>query len=216
MNLTKEDLKKWGACSDGYEWYLKNKEPKTVESTIKKLIADDKCFDWANWLLPKILDKNNLIRYAIFAAELVLSIYENKHPADDRPRKAIEVAKNYLKEKTPDASAAALAASDAAWAAASDAAWAARAAALAASDAARAAALAARAATRAAALAARAATSDAAWAARAAALAASDAASDAALAAARAAASDAASDAAESRVYKKIINYGLKLIKEQK
>jgi hypothetical protein len=114
-------------------------------------------------------------------AEHVLHFYEEKYPEDDRPRKAVEAARQYaqgeIEAAASDAAAwaARAAALDAASAAAWDAAWAARAAA---SDAARDAAWAA-------AWAARAAARDAAW-----------AASDAAAWAARAAASDAARDAA--------------------
>jgi len=62
--------------------------------------------------------KEDSVSLAIFAAELVIDIYEKKYPNDDRPRKAIEAAKNYL--KNPSASAAS--AADAAAASAADAA----------------------------------------------------------------------------------------------
>ena len=44
-------------------------------------------------------DKANLVKvaFAILCAEAVIKIYEDKYPNDDRPRKAIEAAKNYLK-----------------------------------------------------------------------------------------------------------------------
>ena len=43
--------------------------------------------------------KNNNVRvlFAIFCAESVLDLFEKKYPNDDRPRKAIEATKEYLK-----------------------------------------------------------------------------------------------------------------------
>jgi hypothetical protein len=72
--------------------------------------------------------------FAILCAESVLKYFENKYPKDDRPRRAIEAAKGYLKHPTADAADAA------------DATYAAARAAYAAADAARAAYAAARAA----------------------------------------------------------------------
>ena len=59
-------------------------------------------------------DKTTSIKLAIYAAELVIDIYEKQYSKDDRPRKAIEAAKKYLKKPTADA---AYAARDAAYAA---------------------------------------------------------------------------------------------------
>jgi len=56
-------------------------------------------------------------------AEHVLPLFERVHPEDDRPRRAIEVARARAMGKVGDAAWAA--AGDAAWAAAGDAAWAA-------------------------------------------------------------------------------------------
>ena len=125
MKLTKELLKEKNACSDGYEWYLKH-GCDTVEETAEKLIADDR-LNWANWLVTQFMDKNNAVRYAIFAASEVLHIFESKFPNDIRPRKAIEAAQAYLDNPSARtaAAAAAWAAEAAAWDAARAAAWAA-------------------------------------------------------------------------------------------
>jgi len=137
--------------------------------------------------LPKWVgsEKEGLVRvaFAVLCAEAVLHHFEDKMEGDDRPRKAIEAVKEYLKNPA----AAEWAAWAAAWAAAD-----------AAADAAAWAAAAARAAADAAARAAADAAAWAAWAARAAAdaAAAARAAARAAAAAARAAADAAAADAA--------------------
>jgi hypothetical protein len=38
----------------------------------------------------------NCVKYAVFAAEQVIDIFEKKYPDDKRPRKAIEVTKKYI------------------------------------------------------------------------------------------------------------------------
>ena len=59
--------------------------------------------------------RNIRVRFAILCAEAVLYIFEDKYPTDNRPRKAIKAAKEYLKTKSKDAArAAAYAAADAA------------------------------------------------------------------------------------------------------
>jgi len=127
MQITLEFLNKLNACSDGIDYFIGNNlENIDVYNLIEKLNNDDKCI-WSNWLISRLLEKENKIRYAIFAAELVLHIFEKKYPTDDRPRKAIEAAKKYLKTKnaaTADATAyaAADATADAAAYAAADAA----------------------------------------------------------------------------------------------
>jgi hypothetical protein len=149
--------------------------------------------EWANWTAVRLMTHDQQIRYAIFSAELVIKIYEDKYPNNDRPRKAIEAAKTYLKDKTEgnkNAAAHAADAADAAYAAdAADAAYAAYAAA----HAAYAAAHAAHAAD-----------------------AAAHAAAHAAHAAHAAYAADAAAHAADAAALKTIIEHGLSLLGENK
>jgi hypothetical protein len=125
MKLTKEDLVSWNACSKVREWYDK-KEKNTVEETVKALMDEDN-YDHANWLISRALQLDDKRRYAIFAAKLVLPIFETKYPEDKRPRKAIAAAEKYLESPTEkNAAAVASDAADAADAAvASDAAYAA-------------------------------------------------------------------------------------------
>ena len=67
-----------------------------AEKFIKKLMLLGR-FDYANWLIVRLMNKKQKTQYAISAAEEVRKIYEDKHPDDSRPRKAIEAAKAYLK-----------------------------------------------------------------------------------------------------------------------
>ena len=98
--------KKWftdhKACSEGYEYvleYFKDKESVEVDIFINQLIADSK-YEWANWTITKASTKEQAVRYAISAAELVLPIYENKYPNSKEPRAAIEATKNWLENPT--------------------------------------------------------------------------------------------------------------------
>jgi hypothetical protein len=50
-------------------------------------------------------DKQLSVKLAIFCAERVLHIFEEKYPNDDRPRKAIEAAKNGGDRNAADAAA---------------------------------------------------------------------------------------------------------------
>ncbi len=42
------------------------------------------------------------VSYAVFAAEQVLDIFENKYPDDKRPRKAIQAAKKCIKNPSKE------------------------------------------------------------------------------------------------------------------
>jgi hypothetical protein len=188
-------LESKNACEDGIEYFEENyPEEIDAKELILDLISKNK-HKWAHWLITRLLTKENRIKYAIFAAEQVLHIFENKYPEDDRPRKAIEAAKEYL--NNPNA-----AAYDAAYAAAVNAANAAHAAAHAAVNAAHAA-------VNAAAHAAYAAVNAAVNAY--AAYAAVNAAANAAYAAVNAAV-NAYAAYARNKIYLIILNYGLSLI----
>ena len=198
MKLTKQFLTKNEACSDGVEWAIENKQIGLSGVAVLNKLIENKKLDWANWFIVRIMSRKQKLKYAIFAAEQVIEIYEKEYPKDDRPRKAIEAAKEVLKKDTKanrDAAYAASAASNAA----SNAAYAA-------SDAASAASYAASYAASAASNAASAAY--AAYAASAASNAASNAAS---------AASNAASNAAyatyDTAMKTKILKYGVLLLK---
>ena len=97
------------ACDSGYQWWLENDKPTDVIATANKLNSEDHN-DWANWLIVRFMTHEQKVQYAIYAAEQVIDIYEKKYPDDDRPRKAIEAAKNYLKDKSKKKADAAYAA----------------------------------------------------------------------------------------------------------
>jgi hypothetical protein len=104
MTLKKEHLKNLKPCAEGMAWFLSQKRKKI--SSICRALQKENHFDWANWLLTKLMTHPQQVLYAVFCAEQVLGVFEKAVPGDDRPRKAIQVAKDFLAGKIGDASAA--------------------------------------------------------------------------------------------------------------
>jgi len=86
-----------------------------VEVKGKHLIEDNKEV-WQEMKLTKVYKwtKTDSVLFAIYAARLVLDIFEKKYPDDKRPREAIEAAERYAKSPTKKNKDAACAAADAA------------------------------------------------------------------------------------------------------
>ena len=116
MKITEKWLREQDACGEGVRWF-KNQEKSDSIEVLEALIAEGQ-LEWANWLIVRVMKRKQYIAYAIFAAEQVISIYEKEYPNDDRPRKAIDAARQVLENDTAKNR-------DAAWAVACDAAWAA-------------------------------------------------------------------------------------------
>ena len=97
MKITQQWFIEHDACEKGMEWvnkYYENR--KEIEAAEIVTTLRDFNTSWANWVITKVFDKTQCVKYAIFAAEQVLHIFEDKYPEDLRPRKAIEAAKAYL------------------------------------------------------------------------------------------------------------------------
>jgi len=103
MKITKDWLESNKACEEGIVLFLNHESKlKTDKSAIESLIKIDH-FDWANWVVVRMMDEKQKIAYAIFSARSALHIFEGKYPEDKRPREAIEAAEKYLEcpsEKT--------------------------------------------------------------------------------------------------------------------
>ena len=116
--VTKKFLESHHACSSGMAWVTENKLIGLSDIDFLKKLMESEKYEWANWLIVRLINKTQKVQYAIFAAEQVLYIFEKKYPKDLRPRKAIEVAKEYLAHPSIKTKAAADAAAAAAYAAA--------------------------------------------------------------------------------------------------
>ena len=117
MKITTDWLRKKHACSEGRHWFESQSET-DVAKVAEKLIEEDH-LDWANWLLSRAFTtKRQRVQYAVFAAEQVLHLFEDRYPEDKRPRNAIGAAKRWLEDESAAAADAdAYAYADAAYAA---------------------------------------------------------------------------------------------------
>jgi len=113
--ITKEWLREQGACTEGYDWFIRQRARDEVK-VLEHLIKEEK-YDWANWLIVRRMERKQYIQYAIYAAEQVIEIYEKQYPDDKRPRQAIEAARRCLTDDSSAARAAYSAADSAASAA---------------------------------------------------------------------------------------------------
>ena len=90
------------ACQEAREWFageLNGKRSMSVSKLFSLLKQIDR-IDWAKWLVVRLMTHDQQIMYAIYAAEQVIGLYEDKYPEDTRPRDAIQAAKTYLEDKT--------------------------------------------------------------------------------------------------------------------
>ena len=96
MTITQQQLKDWSACADGYKWACGILKDKPMEFKKFLKITADHRLDWANWVIVRVMTYDQYVSYAVYAAEQVIDIYENKYPNDKRPRLAIEAAKKCI------------------------------------------------------------------------------------------------------------------------
>lgn len=111
MKLTKAWLKDHDTCEDAIEMFSQQEE--TDSNKILKLLTKRKQYAWANWLIVRLLRREDAILYAIYAAEQVLPIFEDAYPGDLHPRQAIEAAKKGNASNALDAARSAAAKSSA-------------------------------------------------------------------------------------------------------
>lgn len=97
MKITEEWLKEQEACVKGIKWF-KNQEERDPIKLIEWFIENEKHLDWANWLIVRIMDYKQYVRYAVYSAEQVLHIFQNSYPDDSRPRIAIQAAKKCIED----------------------------------------------------------------------------------------------------------------------
>ena len=110
--------KGWGKLLNHLGKTQSDDEPLELSTILESNGVDDTI-----WAMRAVDVKDKDIRlFAADCAELVLPIYEKQYPNDDRPRKAIQAARDYAnrlinEDELAAASAAASAAAGAAWAA---------------------------------------------------------------------------------------------------
>ena len=94
-------LKKKKACKDAIRYFEKiaSLQEYSLEEVIDHLLEKEK-YNWAGWLISRMLNKKKNVMFAVFSARLALHLFEKEYPDDDRPRKAIEAAERYVKRQT--------------------------------------------------------------------------------------------------------------------
>ena len=103
MNITAKKIKALNACSDGYDWYLTYAKGRRSTPLLRTLLdVDAHRPEWARWLYTRLMTRKQNIKLSIFCAKQVLPIFEDKHPDDLRPRKAIEAAERVLEHDTEE------------------------------------------------------------------------------------------------------------------
>lgn len=99
MKITKQFLIENNACDQGIE-YFEKKDFKDIDAVeLAKKLMKDKKYHYASWLTTEILDNTNCIRYAIFAAEQVIDIFERYNDIAVSPRVAIAAAKRFVETR---------------------------------------------------------------------------------------------------------------------
>ena len=96
----------------GDKWWV-------VEAKGKIINTDDKFVASEMKIIKRLPVKKILVKFAVLCAKRCLTNYEKEYPNDDRPRKAIEAAENYVKNPTKENESAAWSAGSAAWSAGS-------------------------------------------------------------------------------------------------
>lgn len=100
QQITTELLQSLHACQSGID-LVATYPDKDHEAVIRRLVADDH-WDYANWLLPRLMDYKGYVSYAVFAALQVIDIFEKQYPDDKRPRLAIEAAQRCIDDPSDE------------------------------------------------------------------------------------------------------------------
>jgi len=125
MIIDREKLEELDACKEAIVFFKRHytsadevallRDVVQYKEEVEREYGKD-IWNWCYWLIAHTLDHVSSVRFSVYAAELVLHIYEDRHPRDQRPRKAIEAAKAWI--ENPKAAGAAAKAAKAAGAAA--------------------------------------------------------------------------------------------------
>ena len=108
MKITAELLRKHHACHDAVVW-LEGQDETDPRILIDRALRADH-WDWVNWLLVRLMSRQDRIEYAAFAADAVLCIFEEQYPNDKRPLDAILAAQEFLRNPSKENADAAYAA----------------------------------------------------------------------------------------------------------
>jgi hypothetical protein len=98
VDITLDKLESLNACAPAITW-LKNQHTTDIFE-LYELLKKTENLEWGTWIGTRLMTRSQKIKFAIFADEQVLHIFENKYPNDKRPRLAIDAARAYLDDPT--------------------------------------------------------------------------------------------------------------------
>ena len=101
MRITNEYVKSFNPCTDRFDNYVKH-YPNSDLSIVEFLKLENITYEDKIWVWKNLATINEAAIFGLKCAEGVLNIFEKEYPADDRPRKAIEAARLYIKEPTKE------------------------------------------------------------------------------------------------------------------
>ena len=111
MIINREKLEKLGACKEAIVFFSSKydqieevdllRDVVPYEEEVEREYGKD-IWNWSVWLIAHTLELIDRVRFSVYAAELVLHIYEDRHPRDQRPRKAIEAAKAWIHDPSEE------------------------------------------------------------------------------------------------------------------
>ncbi len=115
MIINTETIKKLNPCKSRFDNYLEhyNDFNGTLEDFI---LLENISYSDKVWVFVRLATHMQNVTWSLLCATKVLSIFEEKHPEDKRPRQALEAAEAYLNNPTEENKNAAYAAANAAYA----------------------------------------------------------------------------------------------------
>ncbi|WP_187362004.1 YdhT family protein [Klebsiella aerogenes] len=88
MQITKEQVKNWHACTDGYRWFLEKFPQGGAYADVHGALVADKRFDDARWLVDKMyrtfLDSAEFVRAETAATDKMVSELTNMPQPSDQ------------------------------------------------------------------------------------------------------------------------------------
>lgn len=100
--IDNEWLKTHDSCAGGVRCLEKNTGIGAKAGIILRDTLDKSECIYFRWLATRLMDKSKCVEWAIFCAEQVLYIFEEKYPNDFRPRESIQATKKYLSDPSEE------------------------------------------------------------------------------------------------------------------
>jgi hypothetical protein len=95
MRINTKTLKAFSACRSGLDNFIKH-YPDFDGAFEEVLSLDNIPYDDKIWLGQKVLNRNQLIQFAILCADSVFNIYESKYPKETGIKKCLEYMKTIV------------------------------------------------------------------------------------------------------------------------